>query len=230
MVNPECKISSLDIELFNHVSFTQIISEFSLYTRFWKRWRLQTVWLDTSSRLILFKPLGLRTKLFNWLFWKRIPVEFQAGPGLVAISPASRIHKRRCKLLFAMLNWRPCLWLDMRGKVDLRKVLSRVEDQIQHNRLDIDSSSGEMLQIFWGIVLSLGWISDGFGLIDNQKVKIRKKRYPKTLLSIINHKSTESTPISTRYTFFASSMNLLLPKSVCYIPDPSAIAINCQPS
>jgi hypothetical protein len=113
-----------------------------------------------------------------------------------------RIHKRRCKLLFAMLNWRPCLWLDMRGKVDLRKVLSRVEDQRQHNRLDIDSSSGEMLQIFWGIVLSLGWISDGFDLIDNQKVKMRKKRYPKTLLSIINHKSTESTPISTRYTFF----------------------------
>ena len=44
----------------------------------------------------------------------------------------------------------------MRGKVDLRKVLSRVEDQRQHNRLDIDSSSGDMLQIFLGIVLSLG--------------------------------------------------------------------------
>ena len=43
----------------------------------------------------------------------------------------------------------------MRGQVDLRKVLSRVEDQRQHNRFDIDSSSEEMLQIFWGNVLSL---------------------------------------------------------------------------
>jgi hypothetical protein len=71
----------------------------------------------------------------------------------------------------------------MRGKVDLRKVLSRVEDQRQHNRFDIDSSSEEILQIFWGNVLSLNSNSDGFDLNDNQKVKMRKKRYPKTLLN-----------------------------------------------
>ena len=63
----------------------------------------------------------------------------------------------------------------MRGKVDLRKVLSRVEDQRQHNRFDINSSSEEMLQIFWANVLSLSWISDGFDVIDNQKVKMRKR-------------------------------------------------------
>ena len=73
----------------------------------------------------------------------------------------------------------------MRGKVDLRKVLSRVEDQRQHNRFDIDSSSEEILQIFWGNVLSLNSNSDGFDLNDNQKVKMRKKRYPKTLLNSI---------------------------------------------
>ena len=73
----------------------------------------------------------------------------------------------------------------MRGKVDLRKVLSRVEDQRQHNRFDIDSSSEEILQIFWGNVLSLNSNSDGFDLNDNQKVKVRKKRYPKTLFSIL---------------------------------------------
>jgi hypothetical protein len=50
-----------------------------------------------------------------------------------------------------------------------------VEDQRQHNRFDINSSSEEMLQIFWGNVLSLSWISDGFDLIDNQKVKMRKE-------------------------------------------------------
>ena len=42
----------------------------------------------------------------------------------------------------------------MRGKVDLRKVLSRVEVQRQHHRFDINSSSEEMLQK-WGIVLLL---------------------------------------------------------------------------
>jgi hypothetical protein len=75
----------------------------------------------------------------------------------------------------------------MRGKVDLRKVLSRVEDQRQrqHNRFDIDSSSEEILQIFWGNVLSLNSNSDGLDLNDNQKVKMRKKRYPKTLLNSI---------------------------------------------
>jgi hypothetical protein len=73
----------------------------------------------------------------------------------------------------------------MRGKVDLRKVLSRVEDQRQHNRFDIDSNSEEMLQVFWGNVLSLNSNSDGFDLNDNQKVKVRKKRYPKTLFSIL---------------------------------------------
>ena len=70
----------------------------------------------------------------------------------------------------------------MRGKVDLRKVLSRVEDQRQHNRFDIDSSSEEILQIFWGNVLSLNSDSDGFDLNDNQKVKMRKKEIPKNFI------------------------------------------------
>ena len=72
-----------------------------------------------------------------------------------------------------------------RESIDLRKVLSRVEDQRQHNRFDIDSSSEEILQIFWGNVLSLNSNSDGLDLNDNQKVKMRKKRYPKTLLNSI---------------------------------------------
>ena len=42
IVKPECNISELLIFWFNHVSLTHITSEFSAYTRSWKRWRLHT--------------------------------------------------------------------------------------------------------------------------------------------------------------------------------------------
>ena len=42
IVKPECDISELLIFWFNHVSLTHITSEFSAYTRSWKRRRLHT--------------------------------------------------------------------------------------------------------------------------------------------------------------------------------------------
>ena len=38
IVRPECSISELLIFWFNYVSLTHITSEFSAYTRSWKRW------------------------------------------------------------------------------------------------------------------------------------------------------------------------------------------------
>ena len=42
LLKPECNISELLIFWFNHVSLTHTTSEFSAYTRSWRRWRLHT--------------------------------------------------------------------------------------------------------------------------------------------------------------------------------------------